>query len=197
MPSRFDKLWKLPDPAAAAAQPPPPKEAVPSDQPGTNRVFVADSAADALRQIRRELGPEAVVLQVRQIPASSFSRLWQKHRVEVVAGVHEKGPGNVRLNELLQRITFLNQQLPRPPENHQATPGPEAGRVTLRRPGPTAVELGMLPSETRQLLPLLPQREERAGERRAVQTPLNSPLPNPLPVRRGEGEAASRPPRFP
>ena len=53
------------------------------------------------------------------------------------------------------------------------------------------------------LLPLLPLREERAGERRAVQTPLNSPLPNPLPVRlaapargrsgRGEGEAVSRP----
>ena len=56
---------------------------------------------------------------------------------------------------------------------------------------PTAIELGKVPRETWRLLPLLPPREERVGERRFVPTPMN-PLPNPLPVRRGEGEASAR-----
>ena len=40
--------------------------------------------------------------------------------------------------------------------------------------------------------PSPPPREERAGVRRAVLTPADSPHPNPLPVRRGEGEATPR-----
>ncbi len=55
----------------------------------------------------------------------------------------------------------------------------------------TAVELSKLPGETCRLLPLLPQREERAGVRRAARTSIKTPLPNPLPVRRGEGELES------
>ena len=47
--------------------------------------FLADSAADALEQIRRQLGPEAVVLNVRQLPGAGLSRLWQKPRIEVLA----------------------------------------------------------------------------------------------------------------
>ena len=63
-------------------------------------------------------------------------------------------------------------------------------------PGCTAVELSKLPGETCRLLPLLPQREERAGERRAARTSKKAPLPNPLPVRRGEGEHESDLPSF-
>jgi flagellar biosynthesis protein FlhF len=47
--------------------------------------FIADSAADAVNQIRSKLGPEAVVLNVRQIPADGLSRLWQKPKIEVLA----------------------------------------------------------------------------------------------------------------
>src|ERR1022692_4870969 len=45
--------------------------------------------------------------------------------------------------------------------------------------------------ELRGLLPRLPPREERAGVRRAALTPMKSPHPSPLPVRRGEGEATA------
>ena len=44
--------------------------------------------------------------------------------------------------------------------------------VPFRPRLPTAVELRKFPRKARRLLPLLPPREERAGERRAVPTPM-------------------------
>lgn len=52
--------------------------------------FVAESAADAVGQIRSRLGPNAVVLNVRRLPATGLSRLWQRPRIEVLACVPEK-----------------------------------------------------------------------------------------------------------
>jgi flagellar biosynthesis protein FlhF len=51
--------------------------------------FVAESAADAISQIRETLGPEAVVLNVRRPPVEGLARLWQKPRIEVLAHVPE------------------------------------------------------------------------------------------------------------
>ena len=52
--------------------------------------FLAESVADAVTQIRETLGPEAVVLNVRRLPAEGLARLWQKPRIEVLAHVPEK-----------------------------------------------------------------------------------------------------------
>lgn len=52
--------------------------------------FLAESVADAVSQIRETLGPEAVVLNVRRLPAEGFARLWQKPRIEVLAHVPEQ-----------------------------------------------------------------------------------------------------------
>ncbi len=52
--------------------------------------FTADSAADALAQIRARLGPDAVVLNVRRLPASGLSRLWSRPKIEVLACVPPK-----------------------------------------------------------------------------------------------------------
>lgn len=52
--------------------------------------FIAESAADAVAQIRETLGAEAVVLNVRRAESQGFSRLWQKPRIEVLAHVPEK-----------------------------------------------------------------------------------------------------------
>ena len=47
--------------------------------------FIADSATDAVSQIRTKLGPEAVVVNVRQLPG----RLWKKPRIEILAHAPE------------------------------------------------------------------------------------------------------------
>lgn len=52
--------------------------------------FLAESVADAVTQIRETLGQEAVVLNVRRLPAEGLARLWQKPRIEVLAHVPEK-----------------------------------------------------------------------------------------------------------
>jgi len=75
--------------------------------------FTAESAADAVAQIRGQLGPDAMVLNVRQIPAEGFSRLWQKPRIEVLACLPESQTGsNDPLLELRREIAELKQQLP-------------------------------------------------------------------------------------
>ncbi|MCI0535290.1 MAG: hypothetical protein L0Z50_08680 [Verrucomicrobiales bacterium] len=52
--------------------------------------FVADSAADAVAQIRQKLGPEAVVLNVQPVPSGGIARFWQRSRIEVLAHLPEK-----------------------------------------------------------------------------------------------------------
>ncbi len=55
--------------------------------------FVADNANDALDHIHHELGPEAVVVSVKKLPASGISRLWQRNnRIEVTACVPQTAP---------------------------------------------------------------------------------------------------------
>ncbi len=53
--------------------------------------FVADSAATALAEVHERLGPDAVIVAVRQLPAPGLARLWNKKgRIEVTAGVPDK-----------------------------------------------------------------------------------------------------------
>src|SRR5260221_12648348 len=73
--------------------------------------FIADSAADALTQIREKLGPEAVVLNVRQLPLSGISRLWQRARIEVLACAPPPKPADP-LADLRQEIADLKEKLP-------------------------------------------------------------------------------------
>src|SRR5678816_167539 len=49
--------------------------------------FIAESANEAVAQIRTELGPSAVVLSVRKLPRNGLSRLVKKEQIEVVATV--------------------------------------------------------------------------------------------------------------
>ncbi|HET7624109.1 MAG TPA: hypothetical protein VFM25_02500 [Verrucomicrobiae bacterium] len=51
--------------------------------------FIASSAEEAVSQIRARLGPEAVVLNVRPLPANGLARLWQKPLIEVLAYLPE------------------------------------------------------------------------------------------------------------
>ena len=47
--------------------------------------FVARDIAGAVADIRAKLGPEAVILNIRRLPARGLARLWQQSRIEVLA----------------------------------------------------------------------------------------------------------------
>jgi flagellar biosynthesis GTPase FlhF len=56
--------------------------------PYTPLRIVAEHPKAALEQIHRQLGPEAVVLSVRRMPARGIARLWQRNGpVEILAGL--------------------------------------------------------------------------------------------------------------
>jgi flagellar biosynthesis protein FlhF len=53
--------------------------------------FSAESANDAVRLVQENLGPEAVIMSVRKVPANGFARLLNRTgHVEVLAGVPDK-----------------------------------------------------------------------------------------------------------
>ena len=53
--------------------------------------FIAENATAALAQIQEQLGPDAVVVSVRKLPAHGLSRLWHRGgQIEVLAGVPEE-----------------------------------------------------------------------------------------------------------
>jgi flagellar biosynthesis protein FlhF len=55
--------------------------------------ITAENANAALAQIHDQLGPDAVVVSVRKLPAHGISRLWhQSKNIEVVAGVPDELP---------------------------------------------------------------------------------------------------------
>lgn len=53
--------------------------------PAGARTFRAPSMADALNVIQSELGPEALIVSVRQVPGGQAWQVWRKPEVEVVA----------------------------------------------------------------------------------------------------------------
>src|SRR5947207_7620719 len=83
---------------------------VPDQQAMKVTTFTADSAADAVAQIRAQLGPEAMVLSVRPLPCQGLSRLWQKPRLEVLATLPEpRSQSGDALDQLRQEVAELKQ----------------------------------------------------------------------------------------
>lgn len=118
--------------------------------------FIAGSAAEAVAQIREQLGGEAVVLNVRQVPAAGLSRLWQKPRIEVTAAVPEPPPTELNpLGELRREIAALRELVVQPvrsvapspareevPPEFSFEPVPDASGWRI---GPLLQKLGLLP----------------------------------------------------
>ncbi len=76
--------------------------------------FIAESAPDAVAQIRAKLGPEAVVVNVRQLPADGLAKLWKAPRIEVLAykpDAKAAEPVADPLNDLKQELQAIRQQL--------------------------------------------------------------------------------------
>ncbi len=69
--------------------------------------FVADNAANALAEVHKRLGPDAVIVNVRQLPAPGLARLWsRKGRIEVTAGVPDKTSAPKAENILLPQNLY-------------------------------------------------------------------------------------------
>ncbi len=75
--------------------------------------FIAESAPDAVAQIRAKLGPDAVVVNVRQLPADGLAKLWKSPRIEVLAYKPDAAaaPAADPLSELKQELAAIRQQL--------------------------------------------------------------------------------------
>ena len=78
--------------------------------------FIAASAEEAVAQIRAKLGPDAVVLNVRPLPANGLARLWQKPMIEVLAHRPEApspavAPVSEALAEFRQQLEEIKQQV--------------------------------------------------------------------------------------
>jgi flagellar biosynthesis GTPase FlhF len=95
--------------------------------------FLAETPAAALERIHAQLGPEAVVLSVRPLPASGLARLWQRHRVEVLACVEEDGAasGQVRGMETSVPLAQVSPRsvLPSPGQRPLTDSESRSGRV--------------------------------------------------------------------
>lgn len=129
------------------------------------QTFIAGSAAEAVAQIREQLGSEAVVLNVRQLPAAGLSRLWQKSRIEVTATLPQPSPTEPdHLGELRREIAALRELVMQPtrsgvPTTTQTEPVPEFSFET--KPDTGGWRIGSL----LQKLGLLPLHAQRVVER--------------------------------
>jgi flagellar biosynthesis protein FlhF len=141
-----------PLPPAASSSPSPSVQIIP---------FVAESAEDAVAQIRQKLGPEAVVVNVRQLPAEGITRLWKAPRIEVLAyrPDPQAPPAFDPLHELKQELQALRSQLE--PVTPEAVPHSLANSVPAgpppvrgaRRAGPHGWRVGEV-LESSGLLPV-------------------------------------------
>ena len=97
--------------------------------------FVARTAAEAFARIQDQMGPEAVVLNVRQLPVSGLARFWRRPRIEVLAcppGLFREPAGSASaepLPELAPRFPLA--PLPANPTDPMAPPVLEAGGASL------------------------------------------------------------------
>jgi flagellar biosynthesis protein FlhF len=79
--------------------------------------IIADSPQEALERIHAELGPDAVVLNVRQLPVEGVKKLWSNTRVEVTASAPTPEPDTkATIERLNAKIIQLEEQVLQPPE---------------------------------------------------------------------------------
>lgn len=129
------------------------------------QTFIAASASEAVGQIRAQLGPEAIVLNVRQVPAAGLMRLWQKPRIEVTAAVPEPPPAEANpLGELRREIAALRELVVQPSRSVASSPAREEAPPEFSfEPVPDAS--GWRIGALLQKLGLLPLHAQRVVER--------------------------------
>jgi flagellar biosynthesis protein FlhF len=121
--------------------------------------IVAESAAEALAEVHRRLGPEAIVVNVRRTAAPGLSRMWKKPRIELQAALPTPTPKpapvkprNEALTELAKKVDELKLKLSQP--SSASNRSKMAGREALER-------LKAEPLESRELMPEIPDLSKR------------------------------------
>ncbi|HWI59933.1 MAG TPA: hypothetical protein VNZ22_22075 [Bacillota bacterium] len=143
--------------------------------------FIAENAAAALAQIHAQLGPEAVVLSVRPLPASGLARLWQKSQaVEVLACVMDASSPSPAAPSIPNPLPASGRDefhlVPDLFPKDQDGDGVESIPATERRtagPGQTWRSIGWL--ESQGLLPALAERLHERLRLRAGEQPPAAP----------------------
>ena len=98
--------------------------------------FIAESAEQAVAEIRARLGPEAVVLNVRPLPANGLARLWQKPMIEVLA--HRPEPpaaAPAQFSEALAEFRYQLNEI-----KHQVESRPPPREPEVRQPDPESLD---------------------------------------------------------
>lgn len=75
------------------------------------RRYVASSMPEAMEQIRRELGPDAVILSTRTVPGPGWRRFFGFRQLEVTAALEEVAAAREEERELRQEIRELRQMV--------------------------------------------------------------------------------------
>ena len=70
--------------------------------------IIAASPQEALEQVQAQVGPDAVILNVRKLPIDGMKKLWAKPQVEVLAAAPEQEPSE---QESLRQLAVKVQQL--------------------------------------------------------------------------------------
>jgi len=74
--------------------------------------IIADTAQEALEKVQAEVGPDAMILNVRKLPADGVKRLWAQAQVEVLAGVPESTKSQKEaLKQLADKVQQLESKL--------------------------------------------------------------------------------------
>ncbi|HZM03964.1 MAG TPA: hypothetical protein VFC44_13210 [Candidatus Saccharimonadales bacterium] len=122
--------------------------------------FLAASAEEAVALIRARLGPEAIVLNVRRLPANGLARLWQKPMIEVLASLPETEPEaepeSTALSETLAEFRQQLEEIKFQVENRPAPETPAAEPLPLKpgqwRIGAILQKSGLLPLQAQKVL---------------------------------------------
>ncbi|MBM3840956.1 MAG: hypothetical protein FJ398_23975 [Verrucomicrobia bacterium] len=119
--------------------------------------IVAGSAAEALAEVHRQLGPEAVVVNVRKTPAPGLSKIWKKPQIEVQATLPNPKPAPPKRD-----LSEIYRAYERAKEQRSATASPQPRRPPAP-PAPVVPPRQPVPPIKESREPKLPEPNEEIG----------------------------------
>ncbi|MBI4662332.1 MAG: hypothetical protein HY735_26220 [Verrucomicrobia bacterium] len=111
--------------------------------------IVAGSAAEALAEVHRRLGPEAVVVNVRKAPAPGLSRIWKKPQIEVQATLPNPKPSLPKPSLPKPDLVELGRQIVKLKEQRAAAETLASRKLPAPPPPETPIRPESSPAQTK------------------------------------------------